>query len=267
MKDSLESRIADRLATAGIGSAEFEAGQIVSAVLPLGDGADAAAEEMLQKRLSGQPLQYILGEWEFFGLPFKVGPGVLIPRPDTELAVETALKLLKETKDPKVLDVCAGSGCIGIALAVHGGAEVTFLEKSREAIGFLQKNLELNSVKGEITRLDVLQSPDFGTEDTVDLIVSNPPYIKSEVIPSLSPEVRCEPKMALDGGEDGLIFYREIAKKAKTALKVKGHLVFEIGFDQADEVTAILKAEGFENIETIKDYGGNNRVVCGIKAV
>ena len=131
MKNSLELRIAEALRQGKIESAEFEARQIVLAVANLGEKSETTAERLLKKRLSGEPLQYILGEWEFFGLTFKVGPGVLIPRPDTEVVVETALKLLKGQSKPRVVDVCAGSGCIGIAFAVHSGALVTFIEKSR----------------------------------------------------------------------------------------------------------------------------------------
>lgn len=265
MKNSLELRIAEALRQKEIESAEFEARQIVSAVAKLGDKRETAAKDLLKKRLSGEPLQYILGEWEFFGLPFKVGPGVLIPRPDTEIVVETALKLLRGQKNPKALDVCAGSGCIGVALAVHCGAEVTFIEKSPDAIRFLKENVALNEVNAKIVECDVLQSPDFGTKEPIDLIVSNPPYIRSDVIESLSVEVKREPKMALDGGDDGLKFYREITKKAAVALKENGQLVFEIGFDQAKEVTEILRLNGFKDINTIKDYGGNDRVVYGTK--
>ena len=265
MKNSLELRIAEALRQGKIESAEFEARQIVLAVANLGEKSETTAERMLKKRLSGEPLQYILGEWEFFGLTFKVGPGVLIPRPDTEVVVETALKLLKGQSKPRVVDVCAGSGCIGIALAVHSGALVTFIEKSREAIRFLKENVALNRVNAQIVECDVLQSPDFGTEEPIDLIVSNPPYIRSDVIGSLSVEVQKEPKMALDGGEDGLKFYRGITQKAAADLKESGHLVFEIGFDQAEEVSEILRLNGFKNIKIVKDYGGNDRVVYGTK--
>lgn len=266
MSEGFVKTLADRLRSNGVEAAEFEARQIASAAFSDGeeDGVKRA-EVMLEKRLGGVPLQYILGEWEFFGLPFKVGCGVLIPRPDTEIVAETALKLLKKIKAPLVADICAGSGCIGITLAKHGDAKVSFLEKSREAIGFLNENLILNGVDGTVIECDVLECPDFGTPDTLDLIVCNPPYIKSEIIPTLSREVLNEPEMALDGGKDGLVFYREIAKKAVSALKNGGHLVFEIGFDQAKDVEEILRLNGFTDIHTVKDYGGNDRAVYGTR--
>lgn len=265
MQRELLKKTVQCLLKSGIESAEFEARQLISSATESAEDTETALSKMIQKRLEGQPLQYILGEWEFFGLPFKVGPGVLIPRPDTEIVVETALKLLKESEAPKVLDVCAGSGCIGIALAVHSGAEVKFLEKSLNAIRFLEENVALNKVNAEIVECDVLKSPDFGTEGGLDLIISNPPYIKTKVIPTLQKEVQHEPKMALDGGDDGLIFYREITQKAASELKNGGSLVFEIGFDQAESVTDILKQNGFGNIKTVKDYGKNDRVVYGTK--
>ncbi len=254
----LQRQIAQRLKENGFESADFEARQIVQSAMSVPE-----AEQMLKERLNHHPLQYILGEWEFFGLTFKVGEGVLIPRPDTETVVETAIKLLGDGRAKKILDVCAGSGCIGITLAKKCGADVTLLEKSPDALRYLRENAELNRVDVTVLERDVLQSTDFGTKMPLDLIVSNPPYIRSDVVKELEKEVQFEPKMALDGGEDGLKFYREITKKAKKSLKDGGHLVFEIGFDQKDEVLAILQNEGFHNLDCIKDYGGNYRVVLG----
>ena len=166
--EELTARIKAGLSAAGIDAAAFEAGEIVKfyggkRFCPVGDGTVSAALVAQKRRISGEPLQYILGEWEFYGLPFKVGPGVLIPRADTETAIDCAAALLKGKAEPKVLDICAGSGCIGIALAKTVGAKVTFVEKSPDAIKYLKENLVLNHTPGEIITADVLNGA-FETE-------------------------------------------------------------------------------------------------------
>ncbi len=256
----------------GVESSDFEAKELVNSVLgnalldfKVTPEQEDAIQAALNKRLERIPLQYILGEWEFYGLPVKVGPGVLIPRPDTEALVEQALKIINSTEKKKVFDLCAGSGCIGIALAHYGKAEVTFFEKSEKALGYLKDNLSLNNIKAEVLQCDVLTMPPYGK--TADMIVSNPPYIRSKVIEALEPEVKNEPKMALDGGDDGLIFYRHIAKNWKSALTNGGAMLFEIGFDQAEEVTDIMQNEGFFGVRVVKDLAGNDRVVIGYKQI
>ncbi len=264
-KQELIGKIAKTLREAGFEAARFEATQMVEFLL--GDGGSVTAEterqaeEFVNRRLEREPLQYILGEWEFYGLPFFVGKGVLIPRPDTETVVETAIKLLKGKQKPTVFDLCAGSGCIGITLAHYTDANVKMFEKSIDALQYIFKNIKLNGVEPEVYECDVLGEPPL--KDTADLIISNPPYIRSKVIETLEPEVKCEPIMALDGGEDGLIFYRHIAKVWKKSLCKGGWLVFEIGFDQAESVTKIMQDEGFCDVEVVKDLGGNERVVLG----
>jgi release factor glutamine methyltransferase len=220
-----------------------------------------AMDFAVNRALNGEPLAYILGEWEFYGLPFYVGKGVLIPRPDTETVVETAINLLKGKQNPTVFDLCAGSGCIGITLAHYTDANVKLFEKSVDALLYIFKNIKLNGVEAEVYECDVLGEPPL--KDTADLIISNPPYIRSNVLETLEPEVKREPIMALDGGEDGLIFYRHIAKVWKKSLNKGGWLVFEIGFDQAEDVTKIMQDEGFSDVQVIKDLGKNNRVVLG----
>ena len=254
-----------KLRQSGIESAKFEAKQMVAAASrdkmsfeKVTDGEVESVRQMLLRRQQNEPLQYILGEWEFYGLPFKVGEGVLIPRSDTETLVSAVLKLRPEGK--KVFDLCAGSGCIGITLAKLGNAEVTMFEKSPKALKYLKENIELNGVTAAVKECDVLCEV---AAEKVDFIVSNPPYIATEVIDTLSAEVKKEPKMALDGGEDGLLFYRHIAKEWKSALNDGGHLVFEIGFDQAEAVMNILTDEGFSDIQCIKDLCLNDRVVLG----
>ena len=264
-KSELIKAVADRLSAAGLDASRFEATQIVE--FALGNGGTVTAEVqqkaeiMLDRRLHHEPLQYILGEWEFYGLPFKVGEGVLIPRPDTETTVETAVQLIKGKQNPTVFDLCAGSGCIGITLARLTDANVKMFEKSPDALVFLLANVRLNNVTAAVYEYDVLGEPFCG--EKADIIISNPPYIRSDVVQTLEPEVQCEPKMALDGGKDGLVFYRHIAGAWKTALKKDGWLVFEIGFDQAEDVTKIMQDEGYSDIQVIKDLGGNDRVVLG----
>lgn len=260
-----------RLETVAGRSADFEAKQIARQVFGKGFDGEVSeqqlktAQSMVLQREKYEPLQYILGEWEFYGLTYKVGKGVLIPRQDTEKVVETAIELLKDIKKPKVFDLCAGSGCIGITLAKKTDANVVLLEKSNEAFEYLEQNVRLNDVQAELIKGDVLVTPDQSFIGTADIIVSNPPYIKSEVIPTLDVQVQFEPVSALDGGSDGLLFYRFITKYWKKVLKDDGILLFEIGYDQQQEVEEILRLEGFKNIVSLKDYGGNFRVVYGFK--
>ena len=260
-----------RLREANIEAPEFEAKQIAEFVFgkihtkEILDRQCLKAEQILLRRLSHEPLQYIFGEWEFYGLPFKVGNGVLIPRPDTEIVIDVAIGLLKDRLNPKIYDLCSGSGCIGITLAKKMKSNVTLIEKSEDAFEFLEQNINLNAVNVEAIMADVLENPNSKFNATADMIVCNPPYIKSEVIPSLSKEVSLEPVLALDGGIDGLDFYRFIAKCWKKVLKQNGYLLFEIGYDQREQVEEILKQEGFDEIKTVKDYGGNDRAVYGKK--
>ncbi len=265
-KEQLLKNLFERLKEYGFNSARFEANQILNAVCSnafldtvLTVEQIHCAEEMLSRRLNNEPLQYILGEWEFYGLPFKVGTGVLIPRQDTEILVETALPIVK-SGNKKVIDLCAGSGCIGITLAKLGGADVTLFEKSDEAIGYLKQNIALNNVDATLVQYDVLNAP---PKISADVIVSNPPYIRSDVVETLSAEVKKEPRMALDGGEDGLVFYRHIATKWQAVLKTGGYLIFEIGYDQSKDVTEIMKNAGYSNVTCKKDLCGMDRVVLG----
>lgn len=210
----------------------------------------------LEKRVNGTPLQYLIGKWNFFGYDFLLGEGVLIPRPDTEILVEETLKQIKDNM--RVADLCCGSGCIAVTLSKKTNAQVFALEKSEIAYQYLLKNISLNNSTVTPILSDVLTC---GELSNLDIIVSNPPYIKTDVISTLSSEVQKEPKMALDGGEDGLFFYREITKLWKDKLKKGGKILFEIGFDQGKEVSEILKQNGFTDIQVIKDFSKNDRVV------
>ena len=267
-KERLTLEIAQSLKQNGFQSARFEAKEIVNCVLgeclwntEVTPEQLERIEKMLERRLKNEPLQYILGEWEFFGLLFKVGQGVLIPRQDTETLVETALPLITPDRN-RVFDLCAGSGCIGITLSKLGKADVTLFEKSEDAFEYLEQNISLNGVNVQALQYDVLGK---AFDKTADMIVSNPPYIRTEVVKTLEPEVKCEPMMALDGGEDGLIFYRHIANEWKSCLTEGGYLIFEIGFDQGQEVCEILKNAGYKEVKCIKDLGNNDRVVIGRK--
>ena len=220
-------------------------------------------EAVLKERLKRYPLQYILGFWDFYGRRFKVGPGVLIPRQDTEIVAETCLELLKDINNPEILDLCAGTGCIGITLAAEReDSSVVLVEKYTEPIKYLEENIKQNAPENaKLLKGDVFEK--IGSDRKYDLIVSNPPYIKSGDIENLQPEVKFEPASALDGGEDGLDFYRFIAKEYKNSLNPGGRLVFEIGFDEAEAVKSILESNGYKDITIKKDYYENERVIFG----
>lgn len=219
--------------------------------------------KIIFSRASGEPLEYILGTQEFMGLEFTVNPDVLIPRKDTEILVEHVLSHFAG-KPITVLDLCTGSGCIGISVAhFNKNAFIKGVDISEGAIKTATKNAELLSVK-ERTAFevaDIFKTTSFGK---FDLIVSNPPYIESGVIPTLSDTVKnFEPLSALDGGSDGLIFYRHIVKTAPKLLNPGGMLAFEIGYNQREAVTKLMEKD-FYNIEALKDFANNDRVVSGI---
>ncbi|WP_291634565.1 peptide chain release factor N(5)-glutamine methyltransferase [Clostridium sp.] len=224
---------------------------------------------LVQIRKSKMPIKYILGECEFMGMSLIVKPGVLIPRPDTEILVEEVIKHIKEKKHTKVCDVCCGSGAIGIAIAEFiKEAKVTLYDISFDALAVAKLNIERfdlhTRVNGEISdllRVAINQNIKF------QVVVSNPPYIREEVIPTLMEDVKnYEPYIALSGGSDGLDFYRRITKESLLVLEEGGLLAFEIGYDQKEEVEDILVKSGFNNIECIKDLSGNDRVIKAILA-
>ena len=221
----------------------------------------SSIEQIVEKRRQGIPLQYILGKWWFYKSEFIVGEGVLIPRQDTETLVEAALELLGGVKNPNVCDLCSGSGCIAISIALERpDAKVTAVEKYSDAIVYLQKNIKHNRAANvHAVEYDVLDKP-FGE---YDLIVSNPPYIKNSDKKELSKEVLNEPHTALFGGEDGLYFYRKITELWKTALKPNGVLAFEVGINEDEAVAEILRSNGFINIGLKCDLIGIQRVVFG----
>lgn len=223
--------------------------------------------QMCKNRINGEPLQYILGSWDFMGRIFFVGRGVLIPRPETELLCIEAMNRIKNKTKSTVYDLCAGSGCIGLTVKCEcPDTDVYLIEKSDEAFPFLLKNSEnlnldkaVNIIKGDVLKVEL-----FENTPKADIIISNPPYIRSEEVPLLQKEVTFEPVMALDGGSDGLVFYRYIIKKWSEKLKSDGIFLFEIGEDQGKDVLALLEDNGFKG-HIIKDYNGHDRIVIGGK--
>ena len=269
------------LTAAGIEDTVFEAKQIIRHVTglsgaqilsnythPLTDFQQNNLTVILKQRKIRYPLQYIFHEWDFYGRTYGVGPGVLCPRADTETLVDTALNFLKDKENPKVLDLCAGSGCIGITVACEvPTAEVILVEKYPEAMRYLKENIERNGAKSaKVVQGDVLAADGFvqyAEEGSIDLIVSNPPYIPKAEMQTISPETRFEPETALLGGEDGTVFYRAILTGGIPLLKPGGMVAFEVGAGQAAEGLTLMKGAGLADIDTKRDLNGIERVVFG----
>lgn len=228
----------------------------------------AEFEGFVSRRLSGEPLQYILGEWEFYGLPFYVGEGVLIPRQDTEVIAEIALDYAKKHAKPDFLavDLCAGSGCIGITLAKLAGVRVKLLELSEQALCYLRRNIVLNGVDRlcESVHADVLSEKTAEEMPQLDLIVTNPPYLTAKDMRELQTEVGFEPESALYGGEDGLDYYRRMIPLWSGKLRPGGMLAAEIGMGQEREVMKLFEQSGIK-AQSEKDLCGIIRVIYGIK--
>ena len=222
--------------------------------------------DLVDRHLAGEPVAYLIGEWEFYGLPLDISRDVLIPRPDTEVLVEQALEYLKPLGQCRVLDLCAGSGCIGLAVASQvPEARVVLGEYSDAALRICRQNIRRNALSGHVVPMQVnaLEKPERALGE-FQCIISNPPYIPKADIDDLDVSVKdYEPHLALDGGEDGLDFYRAIAEKWKEALLPGGRLYFEVGIGQADSVLRIMRAQGFGDIQIIKDLHDIPRVVFG----
>ena len=216
------------------------------------DAHAGALDALVRARIGGEPLQYLLGSWAFMGLMFLVGPGVLIPRQDTETLCEHALALAKAQGYQTALDLCCGSGCVGIALAKLGGLRVTLADISKDALAYAKKNAAQNGVVAELVCSDLFSQ----VEGRFDLLLCNPPYIPTGEIASLQVEVRREPVLALDGGADGLDFYRRLAQQAQAYLVPGGTLLLEIGVGQAEAVCGL-----FSGAYAVQDIRGVARVV------
>lgn len=273
----LGRRMRQLLASRAGESAAFEANQLLLQVLEISreelplrleeEAPPAVWERCLalaQRRSQGYPLQYLLGQWEFFGLPFWVGEGVLIPRQDTEVLVEEALARLEGRTRPRVADLCCGSGCVGLAIAYHRqDARVALYDASEEALAYARRNRELLGLaSAEVTRWDICQP----VQRQFDMIVSNPPYIPAGELCSLPVEVLYEPRQALDGGEDGLQFYRILARAWQNCLAEEGWLLVECGCGQAGQVGGIFRQAGLVNVQTVRDLAGIERVVAAQKS-
>ncbi len=220
---------------------------------------------LIRRRIAGEPLQYILGEWEFMGYPFCVGEGVLIPRPETEILVEFAQENLKNEKSPVVFDLCSGSGCIAISVAkLFPKSKIYAVEKSDKALEYLKKNIKLNKVKNvEVVQGDIC-SKSLLQGIVPDLILSNPPYIKSDELPTLQKEVLHEPAMALDGGIDGLDFYKILAENWLCRLSKGKKMAVECGEAQAEDISQLFYLAKSETA-LINDLSGIQRVVVATK--
>lgn len=266
----------DKLKDGGIADAEYEAQCIVESVTGynraalIAHGSDEISDEysnkinsITEKRLTHYPLQYLLQGWTFCGLPFEVGEGVLIPRDDTEVAVGLCLAFLKGKSHAKAVDLCAGSGAIAVTLAKLSDTEVTAVELSDKAYYFLEKNIKRNHAHVKAIKGNILHCYDDFADNSLDLIVSNPPYIKRDELSTLQAEVQFEPTMALDGGESGFDFYEAITRHWSRKLKKGGAMVFELGEGQAAYVAALMQAQGLGNIRCELDLGGVQRAIIG----
>ena len=269
-----------RLKKAGVEQAQLEARELVCYAadksreqlyrdmsLYVSAELEKRVEELVQRRLAGEPVAYIIGEWEFYGLPLDISRDVLIPRSDTELLAQRGIQRAREAGEGvRVLDLCAGSGCVGMAIAAQvPQCRVVLGELSEGALRTCKQNVRRNGLNARVTCLsvDALEAPSSALWD-FDVIVCNPPYIPSGDIPGLDTSVRdYEPHMALDGGADGLDFYRAIAPRWKAALRLGGALLFEVGIGQAPDVEDILARSGYESIQTVQDTQGIWRVVEG----
>lgn len=271
-----------RLEAAGVEDAAFDAAALVAT--QVGDGwrwQDPELDEIAQARLAAltarraarEPLQYILGRWPFLDFELQVGPGVLCPRADTELLVEEGAKRLAGKSSPAVLDLCAGSGCVGLGVKrLCPAARVVCLEKSPEAFRYLEQNAAsalpgfdvacpaVSCIRGDVFEYQRQLAP-----ESLDLILSNPPYVTGGEMGQLAPEVLREPAMALRADHEGLAFYEHIAPAYLPALRPGGWLAVEIGWRQGAAVQAIFRAAGYETVACIPDLEGRDRVTVGQK--
>lgn len=265
---------AEKLRAAQIENASFDASCLVENITGLSrtkimlcddDIADEQAElveRAVLRRISGEPLQYILGEWDFFGRTFEVGEGVLVPRPETELLVELALEKLRNVRYPVVFDLCAGSGCVGLTIAAERpDAHVWLFEKYDEAFHYLKRNIKkLGLTNVQAVQHDITLGCDDKISETPDLIVSNPPYLRTDELGGLSTEVMHEPATALDGGKDGVDFYRIIASRWLPNVNKHGGIIFECDPSQTLKIADILMPYAMR-VKIVTDIFGLQRAV------
>ena len=267
-----------RLREAGVEGAQLEARELLchaagksreqfyrDMALYAPDPVEEKLAALVERRLAGEPVAYLIGEWEFYGLTLDVTPDVLIPRMDTEVLAERAILLARAAGEgARVLDLCAGSGCVGLAVAANvPTCRVVLADISEAALKICKGNVRRNELNARVTcvQADALQKPDAALWD-FDVIACNPPYIPTGDLAGLDVSVRdYEPRSALDGGADGLDFYRAIAAQWGSALRLGGSLLFEVGINQAMDVAALLEGSGFEDIQSTQDTQGIPRVV------
>lgn len=268
------------LQEAGVPDAGFDARELCRFVTgreprlddaPLGAGDAARLSALAARRAAREPLQYLLGSWDFLDFTLAVGPGVLCPRADSEVVCEAALACLQADgkPDPVVFDLCAGSGCLGLGIKrFWPGARVTCVENSPEALRYLRRNAAeaLGGATVDIWQADVLADAGQVAAESLDGILANPPYLTAEEMRHLMPETAHEPAAALDGGPDGLRFYRCLLTDWQRTLRPGGWLVLEIGCAQARAVCALAAQAGWQEIERRRDYGGNDRAITLRKA-
>ena len=277
--NNLYMDIRQELRQAGIEAATLEARELVcyaagktkqelmrDSRLYVPAAVEQQARTLVRRHLAGEPVAYLIGEWEFYGLPLDISEHVLIPRADTEVLAEQAIGFVQTLGECRVLDLCAGSGCVGLAIASQcRQARVVLGELSEGALRICRQNIRRNGLSGQVVPLpmDVMAGPPAHMGE-FDCIVSNPPYIPRADIDTLDVSVKdYEPHMALDGGEDGLDFYRTICHKWRTVMHTGARLYFEVGIGQADDVLRIMRAVGFGDIQVVDDPGGIPRVVFG----
>lgn len=268
------------LSSAGIEGAQLEAREILCAAsgktveelyrdisLYTTQAIAEKALTMQERRMTGEPIAYLVGEWSFCGLPFYVSREALIPRVDTEMLAQLAMNRLKEYPgNTRILDLCAGTGCVGLtAAALVKNTRAVLVDLSDGALDLCKRNIRRHKLTGRAVYLkgDALQPPSHALGQ-FDVLVCNPPYIPTGDLAGLDSSVKdFEPLMALDGGEDGLDFYRQITSLWQPALKPGGHLLYEVGIGQAEQVAWLLVKAGYENIRITRDTGGIDRVVEG----
>jgi len=255
-----EGNISEYKSDARFLTSDFLNGDLSSIIITPSKEVDISElDEMLDKRIKGVPCQYVTKNVQFMSLEFYVNENVLIPRQDTELLVETILKI--RPNNPEVLDICTGSGCIAVSLAKYINCKtVRACDISEKALEVARINAEKNGTDVQFYQDDILSSEKY--DKTYDMVVSNPPYIETDVVLTLDSVVKdYEPGIALDGGKDGLKFYRKIAEYAKKVLKPEGILALEIGYNQAADVHKILLSHDYEEITLLQDLSGNDRVI------
>jgi len=276
-------RVRKKLKSAGVEASELEARLIVThcanktrdqlllmgTIFATDPVVKGKIDECLNRRLSGEPLAYVLGEWEFYSIPLIVNAHVMIPRVDTELLAQETINLLKrKVWQTRLLDLCTGSGCIGLAVAANvSSCRIVMIDSSEQALAVCRQNMIKTNLSRHLTAMDadILQKPPAILGE-FDVIVSNPPYIPTADIETLDSSVKdYEPKAALDGGEDGLDYYHAIIENWSKLLKKGGHLALECGIGQSPAIRYIMKQHEFTDVKTYKDTLGIERVIVGMR--